>query len=289
MQTNSLAGLRLVRYFRVSGASQVDAYGLDTQDTQTQKWSDFHQVRLVGKPRSDEGLSGTLAGGDRPGLAECVELIIEGKADGLLMIDLDRFGREITVQEAALAYIWSKGGRVFTVTAGEILPDDPSDPMRAGMRQMMGVFNGIVRAMTVYRLREGKAEKAEKGGYVGGAPAYGQQAAQKELEDKDAETDVRDRMRQWHEVDGVPYAEIARRLNAEGVPTKRQKKDGPRLKWHASTVSRILDQDARERENNRAAIVRDQKRLAALEIKQQRSAVMAGFADDVHGNKRKAT
>ncbi|MEU6839725.1 hypothetical protein ABZ941_31230 [Streptomyces rubiginosohelvolus] len=56
---------------------------------------------------------------------------------------------------------------------GEILPDDPEDPMRAAMRQMMGVFAQLDRGMTVAKLRRGRRIKGEKGQYAYGAPPYG--------------------------------------------------------------------------------------------------------------------
>lgn len=60
-------------------------------------------------------------------------------AVGLVVRDLDRIGRTAETQEAILATVWAvRGHRVFTC-AGEVLADDPDDPMRRVMRQVVGV------------------------------------------------------------------------------------------------------------------------------------------------------
>ncbi|MFE2276646.1 hypothetical protein ACFXAE_05085 [Streptomyces sp. NPDC059454] len=46
---------------------------------------------------------------------------------------------------------------------GEILPDDPKDPMRTAMRQMMGVFAQLDRGMTAAKLRSGRHIKGVEG------------------------------------------------------------------------------------------------------------------------------
>ncbi|MFI0218858.1 recombinase family protein [Streptomyces lydicus] len=63
----------------------------------------------------------------------------EKKVQGIVVPNLDRLARELVVHEAALAQCWKHGGRAFMADQGEILPDDPEDPMRTAMRQLMGV------------------------------------------------------------------------------------------------------------------------------------------------------
>jgi len=53
---------------------------------------------------------------------------------------------------------------------GEILPDDPEDPMRTAMREMVSVFAQLGRGMTVAKLRRGRHIRGEKGQYAYGAP-----------------------------------------------------------------------------------------------------------------------
>jgi DNA invertase Pin-like site-specific DNA recombinase len=70
---------------------------------------------------------------------------------------------------------------------GGIVPDDPEDPMRTAMRQMMGVFAQLDRGMTVAKLRRGRRIKGEKGEYAYGAPPYGWQAHKKDLTPEEME------------------------------------------------------------------------------------------------------
>lgn len=62
-----------------------------------------------------------------------------------------------------MAQVWKNNGRVFTADQGEILQEDPEDPMRTAMRQMMGVFSELEHSMIVARLRAGRKEKAIQG------------------------------------------------------------------------------------------------------------------------------
>ncbi|MFH8736340.1 MULTISPECIES: recombinase family protein [unclassified Streptomyces] len=82
----------------------------------------------------------------------------DGTADGIVAPTLDRFARTLVVQEATLAQIWKHGGCAFTADTGEVHPDDPDDPMRTDMRQMMGVFAQLERSMIAARLRHGRRE-----------------------------------------------------------------------------------------------------------------------------------
>ncbi|GAA3918227.1 hypothetical protein GCM10022244_29310 [Streptomyces gulbargensis] len=115
------------------------------------------------------GKTGKSTIDERDGLMEAMEWIVDRRADGVLVPHLDRLARELTVQEAVLAYTWALGGRVFTADHGEHLEGD--DPMRTAMRQMRRVFHQLDRGLICKRLRDGGATKGEQGGYANGAPA----------------------------------------------------------------------------------------------------------------------
>ncbi len=239
MSTARTKRLKLVVYLRVSTDAQAqDGFGLDAQRDATARWAKSHKHRVV-QLCTDEGISGTVDALDREGLGCALEAIESRKAHGLLIPRLDRLARLLTVQEAVLAHVWQRGGRVFTVDAGEVLPDDPDDPMRTAMRQMMGIFAQLDRAMIVKRLRDGRRAKAAKGGYVAGSPPFGWRAEERELVLDEAEFAVLERMRALRAA-GASLRDIAEALNSEGIPSKRS-----RL-WSASSVARTLDPAARE-------------------------------------------
>jgi DNA invertase Pin-like site-specific DNA recombinase len=135
--------MRLIGYQRVSGVGQAtDGYGLDAQGKALRSWAKSNGHRLV-RIESDEGVSGAKDAVDRPGLSAALLAVQEGEADGLLVPKLDRLARALTVQEATLAIVWRAGGHVFTADAGEVLRDDPDDPMRTARRQVQGVFGQL--------------------------------------------------------------------------------------------------------------------------------------------------
>ncbi len=224
--------MKLTGYVRVSTAGQADGLGLDVQERQIRSYAKGNRHRLVALHR-DEGSSGTLDVVRRPHLAAALVDVSERRAGGLIVARLDRLARALTVQEAILARVWADGGIVIAVDAGEIPRDDPADPMRTAMRQMVGVFSQLDRAMVIARMRGGRELKAQQGGYAGGKPPYGYRAAGGELVEDDTEQDVLRDMRRLRQR-GWSYRAIADDLNVAGVATRT---GGA---WHPTVVRRIL-------------------------------------------------
>ena len=223
----------LIAYRRVSTARQLDGYGLPAQEADLRAYvrgSDYRLVRI----ETDEARSGTLPADERPGLLAALKAIKSGEAAGLLIPgDLDRLARELIVQEAILSQVWKAGGSVHTTTRGEILADDPDDPMRTAIRQFMGVIAQLERALTIKRLRNGQKAKAAAGGYAGyGSPAFGKQSVSGTLVTDAREAAVIGRIHELRSA-GLSFRRIAATLNEEGLQAKR---GGP---WHQQTVARV--------------------------------------------------
>ncbi len=252
MTTPGTPALRLVILCRVSTGGQVDGYGLDSQEKDCRKWARTAGHRIV-KVLRDEGISGKADEDERAALAEALQLLADGEADGILAPNLDRIARQLTQQEAILSVVWAHGGRAFTADRGEHLADDDDDPMRTFVRQVMGAAAQLERGLIVKRLKSGRRAKAAAGGYATGAPAYGQQAVDGELAEQPVEADVLERMRGW-KAEGIGVREICRRLNDSGVPSKRGGK------WHPTTVARLLDPAARDASRQQSAAARTAER-----------------------------
>ena len=90
-----------------------DGLGLDVQKAALRAWAKENGHKLVGT-LSDEGISGAKELEDRPGLAEALGVIGEGKANGVVVPRLDRLARDLIVQETVLAEIRRIGGEVFS-------------------------------------------------------------------------------------------------------------------------------------------------------------------------------
>lgn len=225
--------MRLIGYARVSTRGQViHGTSLPGQKKAIRKWCKDGGHRLL-DICEDGAVSGTKALHEREGMYCALEVIRDKRADGIVLQNLDRFARELTVQEGALAAIWGHGGRVFCYESGEVLRDDPDDPMRTAMRQMQGVFAQLERALVVKRLRTGRLRKAEAGGYAVGGPRYGHRAEGRALVPDAGEQATLDRIRELHTAD-ASLRQIAATLTAEGYRPKRSDR------WHPETLKRII-------------------------------------------------
>jgi len=236
--------MKLWEYTRVSGKGQVkDGYGLAIQHADCQASAKAAGHKIV-RRSTDDGLSGTL-GADvvngenmaaRPGLQEAIAAVQDGEADGIIVGKLDRLGRATHVQEAALAMVWRAGGHVFAADQGEVLKDDPDDPMRTAMRKIMAVFDELDKAVAVQRMRKGRLAKAAAGKHAVGVYPYGYRAGG-EGRDRDAvpdeaeqrAVDVIGRMRR----EGRSYREITAALERDGIPPRSGRR------WYPSTVRKI--------------------------------------------------
>ena len=175
--------MKIVGYVRVSTATQAeDGLGLDVQKAALRAWCKANGHRLT-SILSDEGISGAKELEDRPGLADALDMIRSGKAQGIVVPRLDRLARDLIVQETILAEVRRIGGEVFSTSPAEAsyLTDDPDDPSRKLIRQVLGAVSEYERSMVTLRLRNGRRRKAQMGGYASGAPAFGLEARDGDL------------------------------------------------------------------------------------------------------------
>lgn len=233
--------MRLVGYVRLSNAEKADGDLLANQKAQVRRAAAKLGHRIV-RWCEDDGLSGALPADKRPGITCALAAVRCGDADGIIVRDLDRLARAVTVQEAILAEVWRWNGAMYTST-GEVPKDDPDDPMRTAMREMMAVFSGLERRMIAKRMRDGRKAKAAKGGHAEGSVPFGWRTDPDNpsnphgaLVAEQTERQAVALMTTLH-AEGRSLREIADALTTEGIPTKR----GGR--WQANTVRRILDRE----------------------------------------------
>jgi DNA invertase Pin-like site-specific DNA recombinase len=222
-----------IGYVRVSSQTQLDGYGLLAQEQDVKKCARAHGIKVLDVFR-DEGVSGSTEAVDRPGLADALARLEAGDAEFLIVPRLDRLARKLTIQEAALAQVWKHGGRVIACDQGEVGRDDPDDPMRTAMRQMMGVFAQLERAMIVARLRRGRQTKKQQGGYSEGRPPYGYRAEGGRLVEVLEEQEVI-LLVQGLRDGGASYRQIASQLEAEEVLPRS------RGRWHPPMLARLVN------------------------------------------------
>jgi DNA invertase Pin-like site-specific DNA recombinase len=225
--------MKLIAYLRVSTVGQArEGLGLPTQERMVRSWCQDHGHRLFGIV-SENGKSGTLDETERPGLLEVLTAVRDGGAEGIVVTSLDRLARSLTVQEAILGRVWGLGGSVFTVDQGEVLRDDPDDPMRTALRQIQGVIAELDRRLIVKRLRNGRATKKANGGYAGGGQRYGLRAEGGALVEDDHEQPIVELVLQLRQ-EGASYREVCAALEERGYHPRRASR------WQPEVVRQIV-------------------------------------------------
>jgi DNA invertase Pin-like site-specific DNA recombinase len=215
--------MRLVAYLRVSTLGQLDGYGFDVQRKHIGTWAKANGHKIVAE--YTDAVTGKADAVDRPGLLEALQQLRKPPAaDGLVVGKLDRLARQLTTQEAILSLVWREGGRVFTAEDGEVLRDDPDDPMRTAIRQVQGVFAELDRKTVVKRLRDGRKAKADAGRHAVGQYAFGTHGVGKGRErDAGPNDDEQTAVARIVELRtaGASYRTICETLDAEELKPRR--------------------------------------------------------------------
>lgn len=228
--------MKVVAYLRVSTDRQAaDGLGLDVQEQAIRAWAKAGRHRIVAV-LTDAGVSGANDLDGRPALADALELLRAKEAAAVVVYRLDRLARDLVLQEQLLAEIRRMGADLFSTFAseGDYLADDPADPSRKLIRQVLGAVAEYEKSMTVLRLASGRRRKAETGGYAFGSPAYGFRAVDGALAPDPGEQATIARASELRQ-EGASLRAIADTLTAEGHRPKRG------ARWHPVSVSRILE------------------------------------------------
>jgi DNA invertase Pin-like site-specific DNA recombinase len=227
--------MKVAAYLRVSTDRQAEeGLGLEIQEQAIRTWARAHDHRVAVWTR-DEGISGSNGLDAREGLADALGAIRSRNACALVVYRLDRLARDLVLQEQLLADVRRMGGEVFSTSAAEAsyLTDDPDDPSRKLIRQVLGAVNEYERAMIALRLRSGRRQKAHNGGYAYGSPPFGYRAHGHELVEYPEEQRTIERMRVLRAA-GASFRSIATTLQAEGHAPKRG------ATWHPMTIRQVL-------------------------------------------------
>ena len=223
---------KIVGYCRVSTNNQKEEGTIELQEKSIKKYTEKNNCELV-KIFKDDGVSGGSELENRPGLAELFSYAEDNKeVEGVLIFKLDRLARDLYIQEHLIKKLEGLNKKLISIKEPNL---DSKDPMRKAFRQFMGIVSELEKAFITMRLSGGRINKAQKGGYAGGATALGYETKDKKLiiHEKQAET-IRMifKMKRYKR---MGLREIARELNKKGVPTTRGGK------WYAGTIKYILE------------------------------------------------
>jgi DNA invertase Pin-like site-specific DNA recombinase len=231
----------LVAYLPVSTKGQAeDGYGLDVQEKAVRSWAKANGHRIVAVHK-DAGVSGTKEAIDRPGLSAALDMLRPPpRATGLVVAKLDRLARALHVQEAILQIAWRVGAAVFTADGGEVLQDDPDDPMRIFVRQVIGGVAQLERSLIAKRMRDGRAAKKAANKHSVGSYRFGKRGngvgRDRDAADDDDEQATIRRIIELR-LSGASYREIAGTLDAEGHRPRRAER------WSPMSVRNIAERE----------------------------------------------
>src|SRR5438128_4211221 len=223
-------------YARVSCEQQRDENTIASQTASLIEFAKGHNLEVPGEwVFEDEGYSGAIL--ERPGLERIRDLAAEGQIQVVLAYAPDRLSRKYAYQVLLIEEFARNGVETLFVKA----------PQSASAEdQLLVQFQGMIaeyeRAQILERSRRGKRHRAHCGevSVLSGAP-YGYRYIRKSDEAPasyvviDAEARVVQRVYELYTVEGLSMGEIARRLNAEGIPTRKQS-----ARWERSVVWAIL-------------------------------------------------
>jgi DNA invertase Pin-like site-specific DNA recombinase len=207
-------------YLRVSSQNQIDGDGYERQRDAIVRYCKVNALTVVGWYREQE--TGTVQ--ERPELARLmVDLESNGHGIKTVIIErLDRLARDLMVQEAIIQDL--RRHRIELISAAEGPDLASGDPPRKLIRQVLGAVAEYDKTMLVLKLRAARQRKRIKTGKCEGAKRYG--------EDSEEEQAIIRKIRAMRRNKrggrkGATLQEIADRLNAEGIPTKRGKNWAP--------------------------------------------------------------
>src|ERR1700694_4056074 len=223
-------------YARVSSDQQREEHTIASQTAALIEFAKKHELEV---PQEwifeDEGHSGATL--ERPGLERIRDLAAEGQIQVVLAYAPDRLSRKYAYQILLIEELARHGVETRFVQAPQSATAED---------QLLVQFQGMIaeyeRAQILERSRRGKRYRARSGevSVLSGAP-YGYRYIRKTDETLasyrviDAEARVVQRVYEMYTVDGLSMGEIARRLNAEGISTRKQS-----ARWERSVVWAML-------------------------------------------------
>ena len=222
-------------YARVSSEQQREENTIASQTASLVEFAKSHDLEV---PKEwvfeDEGYSGATL--ERPGLERVRDLAAEGQIQVVLAYSPDRLSRKYAYQILLIEEFARHGVETLFVKSPQ--GDSAEDQL---LVQFQGMIAEYERAQILERSRRGKRHRAHAGevSVMSGAP-YGYRYVRKTDETPaaylidEAEAGVVRRMYEMYTVEGLSIGEITRRLNGDGVRTRRA------ARWERSVVWAIL-------------------------------------------------
>jgi DNA invertase Pin-like site-specific DNA recombinase len=216
-------------YVRTSGLGQAKGDGFTRQRDVIARYAKANRIELV-QEFLDSGVSGTRDGFDREGLTA---LFVALKSNGVRLVLLenaDRLARDLMVSEIILNEFRKIGVKVIAADSGTDLTVEDGEPTKKMVRQILASISEFEKSRIVSKLRASRMRIRKTDGRCEGRKPYGF---------TEHEKTVIAQMLAFRSA-GLSMAEIANRLNADGVKPRTNSRAGKPTRWHATTIQRIL-------------------------------------------------
>lgn len=219
--------MRLVAYCRVSTEGQSDNTSIQDQKDRIIgycKGMEHELVVMLEEVGSAKNKSG------RPIFNQALDLLKAGAADGLIAAKLDRVARNtLDVLELVRDVLQPLDKALILLD----LNVDTSTPTGKMVLTVMSGVAELERALITERTQTGRKNKAAKGGYAYGSPAFGLMSNENNELTPHLDEQAAIEIIRRHRKSGKSFDRIAQYLNSQEIQTKRGGK------WIGRTVYNI--------------------------------------------------
>lgn len=219
-----------VAYCRVSTNNQKIEGTIGLQENAIAEYCKNNNSTLV-KSFNDNGVSGGLE--NRSALSELFTYLEQNKEIKTVIIyKLDRLARNLYLQEHLIKKL--EGLKVVLISTKETNLES-TDPMRKAFRQFLGLTSELEKSFITMRLSAGRINKAKRGQYSGGRPAYGYSVKNGKIKINQKEADIVQQIYKMKRYKRMSLCQIANNLNKQGIQTASNKL------WYAGTIKYVLN------------------------------------------------
>ena len=252
-------------YARVSSEQQREENTIASQTASLIEFAKSHDLEVPEEwVFEDEGYSGATL--ERPGLERVRDLAAEGQIQVVLAYSPDRLSRKYAYQILLIEEFARHGVETLFVKSPQ--GDSAEDQL---LVQFQGMIAEYERAQILERSRRGKRHRAQ----AGEVSVHEQRSVMDTVTSvrltrrpprtscDEAEAGVVRRVYEMYTVEGLSIGEITRRLNTEGIPTRKAS-----ARWERSMVWAVLRNSAyrgvacfgKTRVSARTRVMRPQRR-----------------------------
>lgn len=167
---------------------------------------------------------------DRKGLQAALQMVTDGKADGLVVYKIDRLGRSAR-DLLNIEHLFNRPGKGLHITEMRL---DTSTGFGKLFFTMTAAFAEFERSQIAERTQASMQRRKECG------EKYCRRLVSRQ---SPQDTEVIETIKKYRETYGRSYQEIADHLNMLDVPAPEATRNGQKCIWHKSSVSRIYKRE----------------------------------------------